>query len=62
MCPVLDMANHMAIEDQIEIDIAPESYDYATEKLEDEKRMLTAQAMKAVQKKNGFYQITEIDE
>ena len=50
MCPVLDMANHMAVENQIEIDIAPDSYDDATEKLDDEFRMLTAQALKAVQK------------
>ena len=56
MCPVIDMANHKPIGDQLEFGIVPESYEAAFETLDQEKEKLTNQCEKAIQKQNGYYQ------
>ena len=51
MCPVMDMANHMTIEDQIEIDIVPKTFSQILEKVDKERNRISELSSKAICKK-----------
>ena len=56
----MDMANHMTIEDQIEIDIIPKSFDQILVKVDKERNRISELSSKALCKKQGYYQEQEV--